>query len=98
MRSEVRRQRSEDRGNKTAGRLQLTAPRQAPRDCARDRRAAKNSAIRDLQSTLCPMPHAPCSLLSIGLLPALPVDQLEIAAIDENTRTLSQDKHRITPV
>jgi|GEM_PF-3421591 hypothetical protein len=37
-------------------------------------------------------------LVSIGLLPALPVDQMEIAAIDENTRTLSQDKHRITPV
>jgi high-affinity nickel permease len=37
-------------------------------------------------------------LVSIGLLPALPVDQMKIAAIDENTRTLSQDKHRITPV
>ena len=37
-------------------------------------------------------------LASIGLLPALPVDQMEIAAIDENTCTLPQDKHRITPV
>gem|GEM_PF-2655755 len=67
MRSDVRGQRSEDRGNKTAGRLQLTAPRQAPRDCARDRRAAKNSAIRDLQSTLCPMPHALYSALAFCL-------------------------------
>ena len=37
-------------------------------------------------------------LASIGLLPAFPVDQMEIAAIDENTGALSQDKHRITPV
>ncbi len=37
-------------------------------------------------------------LVGIDLLPALPVDQLEIAAIDENTGTLSQDKYRITPV
>ena len=56
------------------------------------------SEICNLQSTLCSMPYAPCSLLSIDLLPALPVDQLEIAAIDENTGTLSQDKYRIIPV
>ena len=82
------------RGNKTAGRLQLLSPATISPDFAPLDRAAKNSAIRDLHYNA----NAPCSLLSIGLLPALPVDQMEIAAIDENTRTLSQDKHRITPV
>ena len=56
------------------------------------------SAIRNPQSTIYPMLHALCSLLHLDLLPALPVDQMEIAAIDENAGTLSQNKYRITPV
>jgi len=45
-----------------------------------------------------PYAHALCPLPSINLLPALPVDQMEIAAIDENAGTLTQDKYRIAPV
>jgi hypothetical protein len=37
-------------------------------------------------------------LANIGLLPTLPVDQMEIAAIDENAGTLTQDKYRIASV
>jgi hypothetical protein len=46
----------------------------------------------------CSMPYVPCSLLSIDLLPALAIDEMEIAGIDKNPGTLAHDEHRISPV
>jgi hypothetical protein len=37
-------------------------------------------------------------LSGFDLLPALPVDQMEIAAVDKNAGALTQNKYRITPV
>ena len=44
------------------------------------------------------MLYALCSLPSFDPLPALPVDQMEVATIDENAGALTQNKYRITPV
>ena len=44
------------------------------------------------------MPYAPCSLLSIGFLPAFAINEMEIAGIDKNPGTLPHDENRISPV
>ena len=44
------------------------------------------------------MRYALCPLPSFDLLPALAIDEVEIAAVDENAGALTQYKYRITPV
>jgi hypothetical protein len=42
--------------------------------------------------------HEISGLISIDFLPALAIDEMEIAGIDENPGTLAHDEHRISPV